>query len=111
MHDVSESRDVMIVQGSRTIAEERTNIATGKSALMDPTKSKHVIIPGVRDQSDAVDATPYPVNWLDIPAFKDFGEFVKSRAKALGINIRWGGDWLQFHDYSHFERVTGAEPF
>lgn len=111
MVDVGTSRDVMIVQGPRTVAEERTNIATGKSALMDPTKSKHVLVSGVRDLSDAVDATPYPVNWLDIPAFKDFGGFVKSRAAALGISIRWGGDWLQFHDYSHFERVTGKEPF
>lgn len=111
MHDVSESRDILIVQGARTVAEEQKHIATGKSALMDPTHSKHVIVPGVRDVADAVDVTPYPVNWLDIPAFKDLGAFVKSRANALGILIRWGGDWLQFHDYDHFERYTGKEPF
>lgn len=106
VNDVGESRDVIVMQGARSIEEEQHDIASGHSSLMDPTHSKHVIVPGIRDFADAVDMTPYPLNWMDLPAFKSLGAFVKERAIALDIPIRWGGDWLKFHDYDHFERET-----
>lgn len=105
VNDVGESRDVIVMQGARTLEEEQGDIASGHSALKNPANSKHVLIPGVRDLADAVDLTPYPLNWTDIPAFKDLGAFVKARAAALDIPIKWGGDWLKFHDFDHFERA------
>lgn len=59
----------------------------------------------------AVDAAPYPVDWSNIPRFIYFAGFVMGVAFALGIGLRWGGDWnrntkLQdenFRDYGHFE--------
>lgn len=106
VEDVGAQRDIQVIQGARSVADEEADIAVGRSALKDPTHSKHVIVPGVRDLAEAVDLTPYPVNWMDIPAFKDLGAFVKARAVALGIAIVWGGDWLSLHDYDHFERAT-----
>jgi peptidoglycan L-alanyl-D-glutamate endopeptidase CwlK len=103
--DVGTYRDIDVVQGARTIAEEEQAIATGHSSLKYPTSSKHVIVPGIREKADAVDITPHPVNWADLPAFRELGALVKERAAILGIDIRWGGDWIKFHDYDHFERV------
>lgn len=102
--DVGSTQDIIVMQGARTVDEERGDIASGHSSLMDPTHSKHVIVPGVRDLADAVDLTPYPLNWMDIAGFKKLGAFVKARAAALEVPIRWGGDWLQLHDYDHYER-------
>jgi D-alanyl-D-alanine carboxypeptidase len=104
--DVGTYRDVDVAVGARTLPDEEAAIASGHSSLMDPTKSKHVIIPGVRDVAEAVDLTPFPVNWLDIEAFENLGAFVKDRATALGVAILWGGDWLHLHDYDHFEKVA-----
>ena len=116
VEDVGAQRDIQVVQGARSIADEQKAIDTGHSALKDPTSSKHVIVPGIRDVAEAVDITPYPVNWMDLPAlypvnwmdlpaFKDMGAFVKERAADLGIPILWGGDFRSLHDYDHFELV------
>lgn len=101
--DVGSARDIFVVQGSRLLAEEEAAILAGRSALKDPKHSKHVIVPGFRELAEAVDLAPYPVNWMDIPAFKDLGAFVKERAGVLGIAIKWGGDWVSLHDYDHVE--------
>jgi peptidoglycan L-alanyl-D-glutamate endopeptidase CwlK len=67
----------------------------------------------------AVDAAPYPIDWLDHERFIYFGGYVKGIAAQLKIPIRWGGDWdgdftlkdNLFNDYAHFEihETEGAE--
>ena len=61
--------------------------------------------------SMAVDVVPYPLDWDDRERFGLLAGFVQGRAIALGINIRWGGDWDQdnqmrdetFLDMPHYE--------
>jgi hypothetical protein len=106
-NDVGSQRDIWIAEGARSRESERADILAGRSGLKDPSHSKHVIVPGFRDLAAAVDVTPFPVNWNDIPAFKSLGAFVKDRAVALGISITWGGDWVTLHDFDHFEMANG----
>lgn len=50
----------------------------------------------------AVDVVPYPIDWNKIDRFKALGAFVTAKAKALGIDIVWGGTW-KMRDYPHYE--------
>ena len=61
--------------------------------------------------SNAVDVTPYPVDWKDLDRMNYFAGIVKGIAYMKGIPIRWGGDWNDntdlkdnnFDDLPHFE--------
>jgi hypothetical protein len=35
--------------------------------------------------------------------FREFADFVKERAAALGISVRWGGDFKTIGDFDHWE--------
>lgn len=123
-----------VLEGKRTIDQQRANIAKGVSKTMD---SRHL-----DDPSNAVDAAPDPLSWpkMDealaellghlsaqerremakhITAYAKqlarwyyFGGFVLGTAQQMGIKIRWGGDWdgdrdvhdQSFDDLPHFER-------
>ena len=100
--DVGSVRDVLVVQGARSVADELRAMATHHSELKNPLNSKHVIDPS-RPLALAVDIAPWPLDWNDTGAFCTLGAFVKSRALELHIPITWGGDWTSFHDYSHYE--------
>ena len=66
-------------------------------------KGKHNYNP-----SKAVDIVVYDENnkvtW-DEKYYIKIGESIKDIANDLGINIIWGGDWLTFKDYPHFELI------
>lgn len=96
-NDVIELRDCSILVGHRCQADQDIACAAGKSKAPWPT-SKHNSEP-----SQAVDVAPYPIMWGDIAGFKEFSGFVKERAAALGIAIRWGGDFISLKDYDHWE--------
>ncbi len=95
--DVIQFQDCSILVGHRCEADQNEACSSGKSRTPWPT-SNHNCQP-----SRAVDVAPSPVDWADIERFKLFGAFVKMRAQALGINIRWGGDFKSLKDYDHFE--------
>lgn len=99
-NDVIEFRDCSILVGHRGKAAQDLACAEGNSRAPWPT-SNHNCSP-----SRAVDAAPYPIDWEDIERFKEFADYVKSRATALGIKIRWGGDYRTIKDYDHFELET-----
>ena len=61
-------------------------------------KSKHNYLP-----SKAVDVVPYPLDWNDIESFKNLAVVVKKKAKELGIDVEWGGDWTSLKDYPHWQ--------
>lgn len=104
---VVEHYDCTILQGHRGEAAQMEAFETGKSKLPWDL-SKHNKVPSL-----AVDAAPWPVDWDNLEAFRTFGGFVLGTAVALGITIRWGGDWdgdwtftdQRFHDLPHFELV------
>ena len=99
----------------RTVEEQKKFVAEGKSKTMD---SKHLI--GVkRDKSDAVDITPYPIDWNDKLRQCYLAGWFLGVAEMLftfGViksRFRWGGDWNRnnnfkdetFLDREHFERI------
>jgi hypothetical protein len=106
---IGQDRDVVIIQGARTVAEEQSAIAAGRSSLKNPLDSKHVTDPTLRPLALAVDAAPMPLDWTDLPGFQALGTFVEQRAAELGIALTWGGRWIHLRDMDHFELVHAHE--
>lgn len=103
-NDVVQTHDISILVGHRCEADQDIACREGKSHTPWPT-SCHNAMP-----SRAVDVAPYPVNWGDIDGFRKLAAFVKERASALGIGIRYGGDFRTLPDYDHFELTPDATP-
>lgn len=77
--------DFMVVQGLRTLAEQKKLVATGKSQTMN---SKHLT-------GDAVDLAVVEngqVTW-NLSDYDDIADAMKKAAKELGVKIRWGAAW------------------
>lgn len=91
--------DFMIVDGMRTIEEQRINVKKGFSKTM---KSKHLegraidfapIIPGVK---------PSTPDWTALKKFEQIGALFKKTAVEQGLKITWGGDW-KWRDFGHIQ--------
>ena len=103
--EVIKYRDCSVLEGHRD--EERQNELKrqGFSKLSYPL-SKHNVSPSL-----AVDVSPYPIDWTNLPRFTYFAGFVMGIAASKGIKLRWGGDWNmnndikdeRFLDFVHFE--------
>ena len=99
--------DCTILEGHRVKERQNQMVAEGKSQVRWPD-GKHNTVP-----SRAVDVTPYPIQWDDRERQTLFAGYVLATAKAMGVNLRWGGDWSmdfevrdnQFDDLVHFEIV------
>ena len=97
--------DCSVLEGHR--GEERQNrlFEEGKTKVTYPN-GRHNSNP-----SNAVDVTPYPINWEDRERQTLFAGFVIGIARSMGITLRWGGDWdmdfevmdNRFDDFPHFE--------
>lgn len=100
--------DFSVVDGVRTLEEQRANLARGKSWTMD---SKH--LPQADGFSHAVDLAPYPTVWADTEEFCVLAGVMKAAAFTAGVVLRWGGDWNSnmstldeaHRDFGHFELV------
>lgn len=100
--------DCTILESHRGQERQVEMFETGRSKVTWPF-SKHNTIPSV-----AVDVAFYPVEWENWKKWYFFGGFVKGMAGAMGIQVRWGGDWnsnnvftdQQFHDMPHFELLN-----
>lgn len=98
--------DFAVLDGVRTVEEQKINLARKKSWTMD---SKHLIQPD--GFSHAVDLTPWPIVWADEEEFCVLAGVMKAAAFAQGVKLRWGGDWNQNmstldernRDFGHFE--------
>lgn len=85
----------MIVEGMRTLEQQRIYVAKGASTTMN---SRHLT-------GHAVDIAPLidgKVRW-DWPLYSQIAPVIKGVAQDLGIAIVWGGDWKRFPDGPHFE--------
>jgi len=96
-NEVIKYRDCTILCGRREKAEQDRLFKEGKSQVQYPN-SKHSRFP-----SRAVDAVPYPIDWDNIPRFREFGGFVLGMAAAMKIPVEWGGQWKNFKDYPHYQ--------
>ena len=110
--EVIKEHDCAIVEGQRSRRRQNQLYRQGKSKVKWPD-SRHNEMPSM-----AVDAAPWlkgrGIPWDEPNQFYIFAGFVLSKAKQLGIQIRWGGDWDMdhdvndqwFNDLSHFELLS-----
>ena len=99
--------DCTILEGHRDRERQNRMVDEGKSRVRWPD-GKHNTVP-----SRAVDVAAYPIVWDDRERQTLFAGFVLATAKAMGIELRWGGDWSmdfevkdnRFDDLVHFELV------
>ena len=89
--------DCSILCGHRGKEEQDKAYAEGFSKVQFPN-SKHNTFPSM-----AVDAMPYPINWMDLDRIHAFANIVRAKAKEMGIEVRWGGEFVSFKDYPHWE--------
>ena len=106
-HEVVREFDCTILEGHRDKDRQNQMVADGKSQVQWPD-GKHNTVPSL-----AVDVTPYPIKWDDRERQTLFAGYVLATAKAMGVTLRWGGDWDRdtevrdnsFDDLVHFEIV------
>lgn len=105
--------DCTILEGYRNEQDQEEDFKKGNTKLHWPN-GKHNASP-----SNAVDVSPYPVNWNNIPRFYWFSGYVMGIAQKLKDDgkmthsIRYGGDWAgtfditqnKFNDLVHFELI------
>ena len=101
--------DFAITEGHRNEHRQNAAYLAGKSQVKWPY-GRHNSLP-----SKAMDIYPYPIDWSsnakNIERNCLLAGMVLATAAALGIPIRWGGDWNmdgdtrdeKFRDYGHFE--------
>ena len=99
--------DCSILEGHRDEARQNRMVDDGKSQVRWPD-GKHNTTPSL-----AVDVAAYPIVWDDRERQTLFAGYVLATAKAMGVDLRWGGDWNRdtevrdnsFDDLVHFEIV------
>lgn len=106
--------DMSVVQGRRSKADQDAYFATEKSKVRWPNSKHNVRHPYALAR--AVDVAPYvngAISWKKEHCIYMAG-IVLATAKALGIGIRWGGNWdmdhepitdQDFQDLVHFELI------
>ena len=100
--------DCTVLEGRRSKERQDELFAQGLSKVKWPN-SKHNCPDG--EPSKAVDVVPYPIDWEDTNRMRYFAGVVMGTAWAMGVKLRWGGDWdrdtelkdNRFNDLPHFE--------
>lgn len=94
---------LVVTEGLRTPERQAKLLAEGKSKT---SNSRHLT-------GHAIDfALFHPngkVTW-DYQQYERAAQAVKASAKAEGIPIKWGGDWLNFKDGTHVQLTWDAYP-
>jgi peptidoglycan L-alanyl-D-glutamate endopeptidase CwlK len=110
--EVIKTDDCAIIEGHRNRRRQDQLFRQGKSTKKWPN-GKHNTVP-----SQAVDVAPWfpkkRIPWDEPENFYYFAGKVKAKARELGIQIRWGGDWNSnndvtdqtLHDLPHFELLS-----
>ena len=101
--------DCTILEGHRDQFRQAQMVTEGKSKTLWP-HSKHNTEPSL-----AADVAAYPIDWEDRERQTLFAGYVLATANAMGVTLRWGGDWDRdtevrdngFDDLVHFEIVEG----
>lgn len=93
--------DFTVVEGVRTLAQQREYITRGASQTM---ASLH--LPQADGLGHAVDLAPLmggAIPWNNWQVFADLAAVVKACAVEPGVPVEWGGDWRTFKDGPHFQ--------
>lgn len=102
---LQEPQPFVIVCGVRMESAQKKAVATGHSTTMH---SRH--LPGKVDGlSRAVDVAALVDGEVSFAPGREaevFGAIarqIKAAGTALGIPVEWGGDWISFKDWGHFQ--------
>ena len=101
LNELIKIMDVTVIEGLRSAERQEELLAKGATKVK---YSKHM-------EGKAVDIAPYPIDWNDRERFHYMGGMIRGIAKALNLDIRWGGDWdsdgeikdNKFDDLVHIE--------
>jgi peptidoglycan L-alanyl-D-glutamate endopeptidase CwlK len=83
LNELIKIMDVTIIEGLRSEERQKELLAKGATKVK---YSKHM-------EGKAVDLAPYPIDWNDREMFHYMGGMLRGLGKAMGVKIRWGGDW------------------
>jgi len=92
-------QDFSVIEGVRGINRQRELVAKGASQTMN---SRHLT-------GHAVDLAPYPLSW-DWEYFYPIADAMKVAAEEFGVDLEWGGDWVNFKDGPHFQLPWDTYP-
>lgn len=106
LNEVIKDFDMTVTEGHRGEAAQNKAYAEGKSKLKWPNGNHN------KYPSKAVDVAPFPVDWNNRERFFYMAGLIMATAKAMGIKLRWGGNWdgaelgkQSFDDLPHLEVV------
>ena len=109
-NEVIKHFDCTIIYGLRTLEEQQSLYAKGRTAAGGIVTNCDGIRNVSRHQSGrAVDVIPWPIDWDNHDRIITFGWYVKGittmlrRYDAIEHNITWGGDWTKFVDLPHYQ--------
>lgn len=91
-----------VIDGLRTVAEERVNVASGASQTM---KSRHLDGHAV-DLMVTMNGQP---NWT-WPVYEALAGQMKASGVRCKVPLTWGGSWLSLRDGGHFELPWSEYP-
>lgn len=95
--------DFGVIQGLRTPTQQAENIINKATR----TKiSRHLT-------GHAVDLMAFSGGksvWKPTSLYQQIAKAMKQAAQELGVKIKWGGDWITFKDYVHFELDSSIYP-
>jgi peptidoglycan L-alanyl-D-glutamate endopeptidase CwlK len=109
--------NISALEGRRSWDRQAELLRQNKTKV-GPGESKHnppKLADGTEDQdwlSNAIDVVPYPIDWKDAKRFIYMAGMVIGVGRALGHDLRWGGNWDEdqviiddqnFDDLPHFE--------
>lgn len=112
-YEVVKTFDCQILDGHRNQVDQEQDFIAGHTKLHFPY-GKHNTLP-----SNAVDVSPFPVDWKNTKRFYWFAGYVIGIAQKLkdegkiNHSISWGGNWdgnielneQSFNDLVHFEII------
>lgn len=105
----AERTDFQVLEGLRTLDQERQMIAQGHSSLKDPMRCRHVtghaVDLGVLISIDY----RWQISWK-LPLYRKLAEEMKRAAAELGKPLECGIDWPHLVDGPHFQLPWAQYP-
>lgn len=102
---------IHVVEGHRTLEEQRKYYHDGKSKTM---KSKHLHTPSLATDVALETARSTPdIDWDNgnkRNLYPEWSKVVKRIASVMDIPVEWGGDWKTLRDYVHWQLPTKSDP-
>lgn len=100
--------DFTVIQGVRTLEEEKANVACGASTTLH---SRH--LPNCEGLGCAVDLAAWVGNtvaYTPLELYDQIATAMKTAAAAENVPIECGADWQTFKDYGHFQLPWATYP-